>query len=279
MIININNDTRITEYLKKLTKPEIDSHKGQNGKLLIIGGSSLFHAASLWAAEISSHIVDMVHYCSTEENNEIFTSLKTKFTNGIVVRQNDLIDYAYEDDCILVGPGMLRGDSDEAKYTKDVTKKLIEKFPEKRFVFDAGALQMMDPEWFLELKTKAIVTPHRQEFEKLFNCEATLQSVLEISHKYQIVILMKNVSDFVSDGEQICEISGGNAGLTKGGTGDVLAGLVASLNTKNNQFLSSVSASILLKKSAEILACEKGNWYNTEELIAQIPKTRHTLIF
>lgn len=276
MIIKTSDIELAKKYIKQLKVSDSNSHKGQNGKLLIVGGSSLFHAASLWSAEISSRIVDMVHYCSTEENNEIFTNLKTKFVNGIVVRQNDLFDYAKEDDCILIGPGMLRGDSDEAKYTKDVTKKLIEEFPEKKFVFDAGALQMMDPDWLLDLKTKPIITPHRQEFEKLFNIDASIQSVLEMSHKYKSVILMKNVSDVVSDGEECLEIVGGNPGLTKGGTGDVLAGLIASLNTRNNQFVSSTAGSILLKKSAEIIAEEKGNWYNTEELIAQIPKTYAT---
>ena len=89
-----------------LLKP--NSHKGQNGRVLIIGGSSLFHSSSIWAAEIASYFVDIVHYSSTKENNEIFLSLKKKFRNGIVVEQKDLDEYVKEDDAILVGPGMLR---------------------------------------------------------------------------------------------------------------------------------------------------------------------------
>ena len=48
--------------LKTLYKPHSDSHKGENGKVMIIGGSKLFHAASLWPLEIASKIVDMVFY-------------------------------------------------------------------------------------------------------------------------------------------------------------------------------------------------------------------------
>jgi NAD(P)H-hydrate epimerase len=273
MIIKTSDIELTKKFIKQLNIPNSDSHKGQNGKLLIIGGSSLFHAASLWAAEMSSHIVDMVHYSSTEENDQIFINLKSKFTNGIVIHQKDLFDYASEDDCILIGPGMLRGDSDEAKYTRDITKKMIDSFPNKKFVFDAGALQMMDPEWLLKLKTKPIITPHSQEFEKMFNLPATSQSVLEISHRYQTIVLMKNITDYISDGEQSFEIVGGNPGLTKGGTGDVLAGLIASLNTKNNQLTSSITGSILLKKASEELGQTVNNWYNTEDLIKQIPKT------
>lgn len=278
MVIKTSDTEIINKYLKNIKTPETNSHKGQNGKLLIVGGSPLFHAASIWAAQIASHIVDMVHYCSTEENNQIFENLKTKFTNGIVVSQKNLFNYAEEDDCILIGPGMLRGESKDAIYTREITKKLIENFPSKKFVFDAGALQMMDPNWLLYLKTRPIITPHKQEFEKLFNTPATEASVLEISHKYQAIILMKNVSDFVSDGEQVFEIVGGNVGLTKGGTGDVLAGLISSLNTKNNQLTSCIAGSILLKKSADELEITNSTWYNTEDLINQIPKTYKSFI-
>jgi len=48
-----------------------DSHKGQNGKLLIIGGSQLFHAASKWSLDIASKIVDMVFYSSVPSNNQL----------------------------------------------------------------------------------------------------------------------------------------------------------------------------------------------------------------
>jgi len=63
-------------YLKKLYIPPPDSHKGQNGKLMIIGGSHLFHAASLWALEVASRIVDMVFYSSVPENNQIVKKTK-----------------------------------------------------------------------------------------------------------------------------------------------------------------------------------------------------------
>ena len=53
-----------TELLKKLYRPAQDSHKGQNGKLLLIGGSKLFHAASLWPLTVASRVCDMVFYAS-----------------------------------------------------------------------------------------------------------------------------------------------------------------------------------------------------------------------
>ena len=108
MLIKTFDIKTIKPLMQKLFIPKSNSHKGQNGKVLIIGGSSLFHSASIWAAEIASHFVDIVHYSSTKENNEIFLSLKKKFHNGIIVSQKELEHYVKEDDAILLGPGMLR---------------------------------------------------------------------------------------------------------------------------------------------------------------------------
>ena len=79
MLIKTSDLNSTVLNIKKLYIPDKNSHKGKNGKVLIIGGSKLFHAASIWAAESASHIVDIVHYSSTLENNEVMVSLKKKF--------------------------------------------------------------------------------------------------------------------------------------------------------------------------------------------------------
>jgi len=299
-LIKTNDVKTVRDFFKKFNLPKENSHKGQNGKVLIIGGSSLFHAASLWAAEVSSHFVDIVHYCSTKENQKIFLNLKTKFRNGIIVSKKDLIDYVEEDDAILVGPGMIRKDKlniknqvskihlkhqkdlidikDEALYTYFLPKFLIENFSQKKFVFDAGALQMMEKEWLLKLKTPAILTPHQKEFERLFgekifdlDFEKKVEIVKKYAKKYKIIILLKAIKDIVSDGEKTYVVEGGNQGLTKGGSGDVLAGLVVSFYAKNKALESAIFASILLKRTADVLFLEKGYWYNINNLIEAVP--------
>lgn len=279
MLINTSDSKSIRLFIDKLRKPKRDSHKGQNGKVLVIGGSSLFHSASIWSAEVASYFVDMVHYSSTEENNEVFTSLKKKFQGGMVVQQKHIYDYVREDDAILVGPGMMRGDSKEAGYTKNLVHELINKFPDKKFVFDAGALQMMEPKWLTELNTPAIVTPQGKEFEKLFGIaileksrDEKIRIVQETAKKYKTVILLKTVFDTVSDGKDFFVIEGGNPGLTKGGTGDILAGLTVSFYSKNDAITSAVAASCVLKRTAEVLSLRQGNWYNINTVIAEIPK-------
>lgn len=303
MFIKTSDVNLIKPFIKKLKIPKPNSHKGQNGRVLIIGGSSLFHAASLWAAETASHLVDIVHYCSTKENNQIFLSLKKKFRNGIVISKKDLLNYINEDEAILIGPGMLRKikdqrskikvDSfekilkikDEGEYTYYLTKYLTESFPEKKFVFDAGSLQMMEKEWLLKLKTPAIITPHQQEFERLFGINILDKSikekeaiVLETAKKYQAIILLKAVVDIISDGKQSIIVEGGNQGLTKGGTGDLLAGMTVGFYAKNSSLTAAVLASFLIKKTADDLYPRYGYWYNIDNLIDYFPQTMSRLI-
>jgi NAD(P)H-hydrate epimerase len=303
MEIQTSNNSSVASFIQKLNIPEKNSHKGQNGRILVIGGSSLFHASAIWAAEVASHFVDIVHFASTEENNQILFETKKKYHNGIIISRIKIPEYIQEDDAVLIGPGMIRSEvspksevrslkfseilelKDEAELTQEITKCLLEQYPEKRFVLDAGALQMMDPQWLKAMKTPPLITPHQLEFERLFKIkisdkkeEEKIEIVKKIAAEYKTVILLKAVFDIISDGTNVYIIKGGNQGLTKGGTGDILAGLCTALIAKNNAVDSAVIASYLLKKSADRLSSEMGYWYNNENLINEIPKTLHSVI-
>lgn len=280
MLISTNDKNAILKIVKDFNLPKKDAHKGDNGKVLIIGGSSLFHSASIWAAEMASHIVDMVHYSSTIENNKILTSIKSKFINGIVIERKNIFKYVEEDDSILVGPGMMR-----VNYTRQIVKSLINRFPQKRYVFDAGALQMMDKNWLFKLKVKPILTPHSIEFERLFGISIKNQPVLEkeklvkeTAKKYNCIILFKSVKDIISDGNKVYIIEGGNAGLAKGGSGDILASLACSFYAKNDALLSGVLASWIIKKTGDELFLKHGYWYNISNIIDAIPNTLRILL-
>lgn len=290
-------------FLSRLYIPPSDSHKGQNGKVLVVGGSALFHSSPIWAAEMASHFADMVHFSSTKENNKIIVSLKKQFRNGMVIHQADIPAYIAEDDAVLVGPGMVRAETahstqhtatfkdiiaihDEAEYTRAFMYFLIKRYPEKQMVIDAGALQMMDKEWLQWLKQPAIITPHKFEFHRLFDIvidgtspEEKEAYVQKMANEYNCIILLKSVDDYISDGKTSVRVIGGNQGLTKGGTGDVLSGLVVSLYAKNEPLVSAVVASFLQKRAAERLSETKGYWYNTTDLLGIIPDVLTELIY
>lgn len=253
--------------LKKIYIPAPASHKGQNGKVLIIGGSVLFHSGAIWPLEVASKMVDMVYFSSVDENNEL---VKGKFKNGIVVPRKRLPIYIEEADSILIGPGLPReegietGDVD----TKTFSEDLFEKYPNKKWVVDGGTLQTIEAK---KLPKNSIITPHQREFEKLFELGATADNAIEMAKKFGIVILLKGHVDYVTDGRRTVEIEGGNAGMTKGGTGDVLAGLVASFYSKNDAFLSACVASFINKKAGESVARRVGLYFNASDLVGEIP--------
>jgi NAD(P)H-hydrate epimerase len=296
------------EALKKLYIPARDSHKGQNGKLLLIGGSHLFHAASLWALKVSSRIVDMVFYASVPENNQIVLEAKKEFRDGIVVPRENLEDYIEEADCVLLGPGMVRTEErlvptedymlkniselDEIEHegiqTYYLTKYLLKKYPLKKWVIDGGALQMAEPEWLAGL-SQAIITPHHGEFEriklksqndKVKNAiqNAKIEDQVQVfANEYGCIVILKGEEDFVCSPTECVIVKGGNAGMTKGGTGDVLAGLVAALACKNDLFLAACAGSYINKKAGDELFKRVGYSLNSSDLVEAIPHVMHEI--
>lgn len=266
-----------TNLLKQLYVPAKDSRKGENGKVLIIGGSDLFHSPAFWAFEIASKIVDMVYFSSTDLNNEILKSLKTKFINGIIVPRGRVDDYAEDADSILIGPGLPRPDGEEKgdDDTKALTENLLRKYPNKKWVVDGGSLQVINPEI---LSKTSIITPNKKEFKKLFEEDATRENVGNFAKKFGITILIKGEEDYVCDENNCMVVKGGNAGLTKGGTGDVLAGLTAAFYAKNDAFISAAAASFINKKAGESLEKNVGIYFNASDLIGEIPKVMKEFI-
>jgi NAD(P)H-hydrate epimerase len=262
------------EELRNLYVPSPASHKGQNGRLLVIGGSRLFHAASLWALTVASRIVDLVHYSSVPENNELVMRIKEEFRNGIVVPRADVSAYISEDDCILIGPGMAREEE-----TESLTNTLLSSYPDKRWVIDAGALQMMDVS---KIPRNAILTPHHSEMKSLLTRGGITQGdptdgVSAFAKKYACIVLLKGQTDIACTQNSCRVVEGGNAGMTKGGTGDVLAGLVAALACKNDPFLATIAGSFINKRAGDELYRAVGPYFNATDLADQIPKTMASL--
>jgi NAD(P)H-hydrate epimerase len=263
-----------SQWFSRLTLPAKDSHKGQNGKLLIIGGSGLFHSASKWSLDVASKFVDMLFYASTPENNALVQAAKGSFWNGIVIEASKIVTYAQEADVILIGPGMER-----TPETAELTNFLLQRFPEKKWVVDAGALQMADPTFFT---AKTIITPHKQELLRLAqklnlpglnDTLSTEEIVATLAEKLPCTIICKGETDLVINpaDAKVWQISGGNPGMTKGGTGDVLAGLIAALYCTHDALVATLIGGFSNKAAGDLLAEKVGPFYNASDLVEAIP--------
>jgi NAD(P)H-hydrate epimerase len=270
--------------LNKIYQPAQDSGGEDNGQITIIGGSSLFHGAPLLALRVASRIVDMVFFASPEPSvGRVAEGIKSQLASFIWIPWKETASYIEKSDAVLIGPGFMRFRSekvphgerhhacDEAcKQTTEITRNFLTKFPQKRWVIDAGSLQVMDVDWIPE---GAIVTPNRKEFELLF---ANLD-VREAARKFKCTIVKKGPVTLVCDSQRCVEIGNGNAGLTKGGTGDVLAGLTVALFAKNDAFLAATSASYLAKAAADELYKKVGTNYNADDLTEKLPEILNKL--
>jgi len=275
--------------LTQLKLPAKDSHKGENGKLTIIGGSKLFHGSPLLALTVASKIVDMVYFVSVEENLELLKNLKSSLNSFIAVPFGKENDYIVQSDAILIGPGMVRGDEDysgtgeSGTQTRDKVLSLLKQFPDKIWVLDAGALQVLTVQDLTNLKS-IILTPHYREYNNLFvssikyqvSRENTIgknaELVKEMAEKYHCTIVLKGQIDIISDGNQILFNQTGNEGMTKGGTGDVLAGLIAALATTNDLLVATAVGAFINGIAGDRLFKTVGPYFNADELANNVPE-------
>ena len=279
------------QELSKLYKPGHNSAKGDNGQITIIGGSSLFHGAPLFALTTASRIVDMVFLASPEPSvGRVAEQIKSKLFSFIWIPWNDLTSYIEKSDAVLIGPGMMRFGREklqsdkvteldkEGEGTKEITMKILKKFQDKKWVIDAGSLQTMDASWIPE---NSILTPNRKEYQILFGARVKeqesirVEDVQENAKKYKCIIVLKGPTTIVASANKVVRIEGGNAGLTKGGSGDVMAGLTVALLAKNDPFLSACAGSYVTKLAADILYKKVGTNYNSDDLANEVPLILH----
>lgn len=268
----------------------------------MIGGSQLFHAAVFWSADIASRIVDLVHFSSPSSENVdlVRQKAKQKFWDGIVVDWVQVENYIAEDDVVVIGPGLPReeGLHQGEVPTAELVDRLLASYADKKWVVDGGALQEMNPD---VVSAHMILTPHQKEFATLISkvpqlVEAATHFGIEledlpvqtkdrdlgnlaeylrqVSHTLSgATIVLKGVRDLVVSPRQAYVINGGNAGLTKGGTGDVLAGLIGALYCTHQPEIAAAAASWLVKTAADELFLTHKTYFKTSQLVDQIPLT------
>jgi|SRR5581483_4145326 len=260
--------------LKRLFRPHNESNGEDNGQVTIIGGSHLFHGAPNLALIVASRIVDMVFFATPQESvGRVAENIKSRLMSFIWIPWEDLDNYIEKSDAILIGPGFMsyRNEKDRSVVheTKEITEKLLRRFAHKKWVIDAGSLQTMDAKFIPE---NSILTPNKKEYEIIFKNQFSISNAKEMSQRYKCVIVVKGPTTYVfGDGEMV-EVRGGNPGLTKGGTGDVQAGLTVALFAKNEPMLSACVGSFITKAAADQLAETRGIYYNADDLANKIPE-------
>ncbi len=221
------------DFVKKLYSKRPDwSHKGDFGRLLIIGGSSLYSGSPILAAlaayrsgvdwvmiaapkdvahQIRSYSPDLMSYPLDGE----FVSIKNIKT---------LLELEENYDAVLIGGGMGR--------VKEVKKTIIEflKNTSLPCVIDADAIHAVAEEKKV-IRSNFVLTPHSYEFYVLTGEKISdrAEQVTRYAQELGATILLKGHIDYISDGKQAAINKTGNPSMTKAGTGDSLAGICGAL--------------------------------------------------
>ncbi len=216
--------------------PDKDSHKGMNGQVLIIGGGPYTGAPALAAMGAFGMKVDLVHIATPERAWQTIASFSPNFIvrslPGDVLTEEHLPQlkrFAERADAVLIGPGL--GDD---KATMDAVRSFVA-WCKRPMVIDADAQSAVGAKPQILKGKSAVVTPHAREFEDLGgkklpdDYEARVKPVQALAKKLNVTVLLKGRIDVIADGKRWKLNRTGNAGMSVGGTGDVLAGEVVGL--------------------------------------------------
>lgn len=259
----MKESTTSPEHVKSLCKPRTFSHKGQNGVLLIIAGSKQFHGASIFAGLAASRIVDIVYFCTEKENIPFVKKASPEF---IVSENREWKKWAQKCDAVLVGPGLGRNAAN-----KRILSGLLSKCKSKKTILDAAAFHLIAPK---QLHSNCVLTPHAGEFFAFFRQKPTKLALKKFSKKFHATIVLKGHTDIIASSGKLYYNHTGNEGMTKGGTGDILAGLIAGFACKNTLLLSCLASCYLNGLAGDLLKKEKGTMYDAIDLLEKIPEAK-----
>lgn len=264
-------------------KPRLpQAHKGEFGRLLVIGGSNTFSGAPALAGLAGLRTgVDIATIAAPEKTATtvagmsaalIAMKLKGKHLNSNNVDTiKEQIDSAT---AVVLGPGL--GLHTE---TKQAVKEIIEYIEKSNasLLLDADGLKA-----FAEFKGKVdcplVLTPHAREYEIITgtclpdSLEERIKEVKKTAKELDATILLKGPVDVVSDGNNIKLNFTGNQGMTVGGTGDVLSGVVGGfLAMGADPFCAAVAGAFVNGAAGDFVAVEKGFHMLPTDLLEWIP--------
>lgn len=207
--------------------PAPNAHKGNSGRLLIIGGGPYLGAPALATRAAMRIGTDMVY---TAVPSRVVNTVSVLNPECVLKELHDgpldasdvpaILELASRCDAVLIGPGL--GTAEE---TMEAVRTIVESV-EIPMVIDADGITAVAG---MRLRDNIIVTPHNGEFKRLGGTDAEPAGVRDLAGRLGCTVLLKGRTDTVSDGENLALNFTGCAAMTSAGTGDVLSGVTAGL--------------------------------------------------
>ncbi|OYT32632.1 NAD(P)H-hydrate dehydratase [Candidatus Woesearchaeota archaeon ex4484_78] len=258
----------------KLKPRKKGSHKGQNGIVLVIGGSEDYIGAPVFVGLAALAVLrtgaDLVYVAAPEKTawainclspDLITIKLKGKFLS--LKNLKKCLELAKKADCIVIGNGIGRNPQ---------TKRFVLQFLKKNkkpVIIDADALRMVN----LKNVSNAVLTPHAGELKDLLKNSNLTLNTLQKNLKNNIIVIKGHPRTLIISKTKKAVNTTGHPGMTHGGSGDVLAGIIAGLIAQGNEMFNACRiATYINGKAGESLAKRFGVGYLASDLVLEIPK-------
>jgi len=250
------------------------SHKGDHGEVLVVGGGPYTGAPALAAGAALRAGADLVRVACPEAVAREIQAYSENFIlvpfEGQVLEPDHvdgLLRRAAEHDVVVFGPGL---GSDER--TLDAVGDFLARY-DGRAVVDADALQVVPD---VDTAATLVCTPHQGELREMGGStsedwrerRALVESFAgELGH----TLLVKGAYDVVSDGSETSVNRTGNPGMTVGGTGDVLAGVTGALCCTQGPFDAAAIAAYVNGLAGDRVVEDNGFGLVATDLLAAVP--------
>ncbi len=272
----------------RLKNRHSSSHKGNNGRLLVIGGSKDYSGAPAIAgmAAIGAG-ADLVYVASPQNAAEAIKStspdliVKSLEGDKLSLKHSDeILSLVDNVDSVLIGPGA-GIDEDTSKLFNVLVAKI-----KKPIVLDADALKQVELS-LIKNREDIILTPHIFEFKSFFKVgddlkldigsydfnkvDENITKFQQITRNIKATVVIKGEYDLILSGNRFKINKSGNAGMTVGGTGDALAGIATSLLSQGlSSFDSASLATFINGLAGDEVYNIKGNGFSATDLVSYI---------
>jgi NAD(P)H-hydrate epimerase len=254
--------------------------KGDHGKILVIGGNETYSGAPALAALGAVRAgADLVTILTPEIISAAIRSYSPElivqpFPTHHLTKDEITSKLISENDIILLGPGL--GTHTETEEAVRFILELVNK-QKKYIVLDADALKLIELD---QLSNQMILTPHAGEFKHLTGTslpaglnqfEERKQLVHQIATSHPNLWIVKGHWDIVADSNQLKVNKTGTTLMTRGGTGDVLAGIIAGLIPQSTSLFHAACNGVYLNGRAGELSIKN---FSLPQLLEHIPLAR-----
>lgn len=214
---------------KGLPKRRMNTHKGQNGRLLCIGGNEGMSGAIRMSSEAALRTGTGLVKCFVHPQSRVQISSGLPELMVITQQLTAALEWA---NAIVIGPGL-----GTDQWGQDTFSEVVAfcQQHDKPLVMDADALTLLSTTSSFPSLERLVITPHSGEAARLLNLSVQdldadrFNSARQCAQRYDAICVLKGAGTIIDNGKAVGVCAHGNPGMATAGMGDVLTGTLGSM--------------------------------------------------